>query len=450
MKNISIKLKITIFNTLLMTAMVVLVLAFMMSISGSIIEFNSENIIKEVVEDNADELEYDDGKLDYDDVEFYENEVITLIYLEDGTLLEGNIRDIEKFTMPLEDLVLKHEIINGNDYFIYDKLVSFRKHSPVYVRGILSINAVSTTLNQIFMMALFALPIFIILASFGSYFISKKSFSPIEKIITTANDISHSDDLSLRINLENGKDEIHKLAKTFDEMFERLDNSFKIEKQFSSDVSHELRTPVAVILAECEYNMNEKNSENEKIEAFEVINRQALKMQTIIMNLLNLTRLDNGVNKAEFDTINLSELILIVCEEQQLLPAKNISLKYDIAENIYGEFDQSMMIRLVSNLISNAYNYGKINGFINVTLKENNEFIALVVKDDGIGIAKDEQEKIWHRFYQIDKSRTSKENTNMGLGLSMVLQIARIHNAKITLDSEVESGSTFTVEFPKS
>lgn len=429
--------------------MVVLALCFMMSVSGSIVQMNSQNRIKKIVEENASELEYDDGKLEYDDVDFYEDSVITLVYSENGQLLRGNISNIDKFDMPLQDSILKNEVINGLEYLIYDKIVYFYKHPPVYVRGILSIDAVSNAVNDIFTTALLSIPIFIILAYIGSYMIAKKAFSPIEKIINTANDINHSDDLSLRINLNNGndKDEIHLLAETFDEMFERLENAFKIEKQFSSDVSHELRTPVSVILAECEYSLNSE-SEKDKDEALEVINRQSLKIQTIINNLLNLAKFDNGTNKVEFEKINLSELTIIICEEQQSLSVKNISLVYSIEKDIYGNFNHPMMIRLISNLIDNAYNYGKDNGSTKVELFYDNNFIVLTVEDDGIGIKEDEQEKIWNRFYQVEKSRTVKNNTSMGLGLSMVLQIAKIHNANIELTSEYKKGSKFIVKFP--
>lgn len=436
-----------------MIIMVALVLSFMMSMSDSIIQFNSEAIVKEVVDENADELDYDDRKIDYDDIEFYEDGVVTLIYSEEGELLLGNISNIENFDVKLEDSTLKREYINGLDYYIYDKLVEFKHHSPIYIRGILPISAVSNTMREIFLSVIFALPVFIILAGFGSYLISKNSFAPIDTIIKTANDISHSDDLSLRINLLKKNNEIHNLAETFDEMFTRLEETFQTEKQFSSDVSHELRTPVAVIMAECEFVLNNEVELEDTKEAIEVINRQSLKMQSIITNLLNLTRFENGINKASFENINLSELVLIVCEEQQNLAIKDISLTYEIKDDVFGKFDHAMILRLVSNLIDNAFNYGNDNGFIHVSLAEEmiygKEFITLVVKDDGIGIKKSEQQKIWNRFYQVEKARTAKEGSNMGLGLSMVMQIVKLHRGNIYLESDIGEGSCFTVKFPK-
>lgn len=453
-KNISIKLKIAIFNTILMSIMVTLVLFFMMSISGSIIEVNAERQVKEVVDDNADEIEYKNKKFDFDDVEFYEDDVTTLIYSDTGELLAGNIKNIEYLTLfPLENMILKHEVINDTDYFIYDKLVNI-KNEFIYVRGIISVNAVSNTVNEMIFSALVALPIFIIFSAIGSYFISKKAFSPIEKIINTANDISNSDDLTLRINLENNKDEIHKLATTFDNMFERLEKSFKLEKQFSSDVSHELRTPVAIILAECEYTISDNAIEEDKNEALEVINRQAIKMQKIISNLLDLTRFDNGIIKAEFENINLSELLIILCEEQQTIlnsnnnNTNNITLSYNIDDNIYGDFDSSMMIRMLSNLINNAYKYGKENGFIKVSLTKNTDSIIITIEDDGIGIKLSEQEKIYQRFYQVEKSRTIQGNGgSMGLGLAMVMQLVKLQKGVISLESELNKGSIFTIKF---
>ncbi len=255
----------------------------------------------------------------------------------------------------------------------------------------------------------------------------------------------------MRIGLQNASPEMCNLSDTFDKMFERLERSFEAEKQFTSDVSHELRTPTAVILAQCEYAIGENITPEDKEDALETVQRQALKMSTLISDLLSMIRLDRGAQKVEIRQMNLSDLVREICEEQELIATQDIKLSYDIAPNINGMFDHDMISRLLTNLINNSFCYKKenTNNNVHVILSETATEIVLSVKDDGIGIAKEHQDKVWNRFYQVDSSRTASQHGNMGLGLSMVAQIAKLHHAKIELESELSKGSIFTVKFPK-
>lgn len=443
------KFKLSIYNTILMTIMVILVLFFMLYISDSVITTSSQAQLKSVVNSNADDIDFDDGELDLDDIEFYKNQVTTLIYSVDGYLLAGGISNIEQFNQPLTHSTITNATILNEDYLIYDYLVESRKYSDVYVRGIISTTAFSQTLNQVFFIAFLALPIFIILSGFGSYFICKKSLKPLEKIIKTADDINSSDDLSLRINLQNSKDEIYKLSKTFDNMFDRLEQSFIAEKEFTSDVSHELRTPITVILARCDVALNDDISNVEKIESFEVINTQAIKMKTIVNNLLSLIRLENGIETCDLQPLDLSELVEIICEEYQDILPENIELKCNIQENIILNLDYSMTLRILSNLIDNAIKYIGKGNLIEVDLTKNDTTVNLSVKDNGIGISHENKDKIFNRFYQVENSRTAQGSGSMGLGLAMVLRMVTINNATINVESELEKGSCFTIIFQK-
>ncbi len=172
-------------------------------------------------------------------------------------------------------------------------------------------------------------------------------------------------------------------------------------------------------------------------------------MSALISDLLNHIRMDRGTQKAELRKINISDTVREICEEQKIIAPADLTMTYNIEPNISGEFDFAMISRLLENLISNSFRYRKENGNTHVTLSETDKEIILSVKDDGIGIAKEHHEKIWHRFYQVDSSRTKSQHGSMGLGLSMVAQIAKLHNAKIILESELNKGSLFTVKFSK-
>ncbi|MFI3256972.1 MAG: HAMP domain-containing sensor histidine kinase [Spirochaetales bacterium] len=450
MKRLSAKLKLTLWCSLLMLLLAGIVMALILSFWDNIITTNSKSSLMKVVNENGSELEFDKRELEIDDVDFFKDGVYTILYSENGERIAGNLPATFDAEPPLLNKTITEITENNTKYYLYDWLAPVENSDkPIWVRGVISIDESAGAINSILQAVLFFLPFFVIFATVGCYFIAKHTFRPIDKIIKTAEKISCDENLSLRINLKKGSKEIYKLARTFDKMFKRLETAFESEKQFSQNVSHELRTPTAVILAHCEYALNSNASIEDKQEALEVVQKQAMKMSKLISDLLGLIRLERGIEKPEFIPIDLSELVTIVCEEKAVIALNNITLDQTIMPNIMLNANQTMMIRLVTNLVSNAFRYGKENGTVKVSLTENDHEIILTVEDDGIGIAPEHKEKIWQRFYQIDSARTAEKSESMGLGLSMVRQIAKIHNAKINLVSEVNKGSCFTVQFPK-
>jgi len=450
MKNLSAKLKLTVWNSLLMVLMASIVMGLILSFSDDIIATNSKTTLINVVDDNTDELEFEDGMLEIDDIDFFKNSVYTLLYSQEGERIAGTLPEEFLNEPPLQDKGMAKIAIDGTVYYIYDRLGLVEDSDILmWVRGVTAVDKVGSATNSILQTTLFSLPIFILLAAIGCYFIAKHTFRPIDKIIHTAEEISSSENLSLRINLKNGDTEIHNLSNAFDKMFERLESAFEAEKQFSQNVSHELRTPTAVILAQCEYTLESNTTDKDRQEALEVIQRQAKKISRLIADLLSLIRLERGIEKPEFVNIDLSELVTFVCEEQNVIAPKNTTFNYNIMPNITLNANHPMMIILVTNLVSNAFRYRKEKGNISVILTENDAEIILSISDDGIGIAKENQTKLWQRFYQVDSSRTANHDGNTGLGLSMVAQIVKLHGAKIRVESELGKGSCFTVNFQK-
>ncbi len=450
MNKVSAKIMLTLFTTFLMLLMASILIGLMFSMGDDIVLANSLSQLTEVVDDNSDELEFDDGLLDLDDVDFFKEGVYTLLYSQDGVHIAGDFPEEGITTQPFRDQETNEFTADGTLYYTYDRLATVEDSSAlIWVRGIIGVDEVVTATSNILQMALLFMPFFVLFGAIGCYFIAKWTFRPIDKIVNTAEQISMSENLSLRINLQSGSPEIRKLSETFDKMFERLECSFETEKQFTSDVSHELRTPTAVILAQCEYAIGENISQEDKEEALETVQRQAVKMSNLISDLLKLIRMDRGAQKAELRQINLSDIVSEVCESQELIAPCDLKVRCDIAPNISGAFDCAMISRLLENLISNSFRYRKENGNTYISLYETATEIVLSVKDDGIGIAKEHREKIWNRFYQVDSSRTASQHGSMGLGLSMVAQIAKLHHAKIEVESEPDKGSLFTVKFPK-
>ena len=229
-------------------------------------------------------------------------------------------------------------------------------------------------------------------------------------------------------------------------MFDKLQKSFENEVQFTSDVSHELRTPISVIMTQSEYGKDIEMTPEEAKYTFDVIFKESKKMSQLVSQLLTLVRIDKGHLKLNLENIDIGELLEISLETQQInANKKNINFITNIEENIFTFIDEIMILRAFNNIISNAIFYGKENGFLKISLKKENDKIFITFEDNGIGISKENLDKIWIRFFQADSSRTTD---NSGLGLPMVKGIIEAHNGNIYVTSELGKGTTFSIILP--
>ena len=167
---------------------------------------------------------------------------------------------------------------------------------------------------------------------------------------------------------------------------DRLERSFEVERQFTSDASHELRTPVAVILAECDSLDHGQPTEEDYRQSVDVIRRQGQQMSRLIGQLLHITRLEQGTQKLQLETADLSQLVEVLCEQAHLAP-EGTTLAVHTQPDLLVNGDVTLLSRLLTNLISNAYRYGKPNGHVWVDLRREGQWAVLSVRDDGSGIA---------------------------------------------------------------
>lgn len=449
MKRLSIKMRVTLWYALLMLALVVVVLALVSVVGDYVATSGTKDALIAAVEDNMDEVEYDDGELEIDD-DFagLKNGVSSIVYTQDGELVVGSIPSGFETDLPLEETTVRTVSANGRTYYIYDREITFKKHDSLWIRGIVLASDSAGLANAAMKSAFIVLPFLLLVAVLGGYLITKKAFAPFDTISSAANAISEGSDLSGRIEIGSGKDEIHRLAETFNRMFARLETSFEQERQFTSDVSHELRTPVSVITAQCEYTLEYGENTQDYREALATVQRQTHRMHALISQMLEYTRLERGTYTIHREKIDISELVQLLCEERSLAPEKGIALTCEVSPNVVGEVDVMLLERLLTNLLNNAYQYGRENGTIRVQLRAQQGMAMLSVSDDGIGIAQEDIPKIWNRFYQADASRTANTAGSTGLGLSMVQQIVKLHGGTVWVESEPDKGSTFTVCIP--
>lgn len=222
----------------------------------------------------------------------------------------------------------------------------------------------------------------------------------------------------------------------------------QMRREFTANVSHELKTPLQTISGYAELLANGMVADKDKTAFSEKIYAEAQRMIRLIEDIIKLSNLDEGAVELARETVDL----YVTAENtvRSLLPAAKkanvtLSLNGENAE-IYGI--PQLLTAVVYNLCDNAIKYNKDGGTVFVSVKNNAENIVLSVRDTGIGIPKEQQERIFERFYRVDKSH-SKEVGGTGLGLSIVKHAAKLHDAKITLESEVGKGTGITVIFPK-
>ena len=290
MKQISVKLRITLWLTLMMIFLSGLLLIFMMSMSSTVVTQTSMDQLSQTLRSNLTLVGTSEGQLQLDDgFQFYQNGVSTLIYSKNGTLMAGQIPVSFKAEEPFENGVTRTVVSDEDRYLILDFWIPFGWEDGVWLRGLLEAPQHLQAADNLLRVALIALLSFLMLSALGGYRIIRRAFLPLDKITETASAINQAHDLSGRIGLPPGRDEFSQLADTFDQMFARLERSFEAEKQFIADASHELRTPISIIQGACEYAETYEETPEERQETISMIRRQAEKMADLISQLLNMT-----------------------------------------------------------------------------------------------------------------------------------------------------------------
>lgn len=450
---ITIKLRLTIGFTLI--ALVFSALACLATFGGGamIADDRVKRPLRETVTDIAAEIKAD-KKLPKT-IDSGRDDLTLAIITKEGELKVGTFPEtLGLQPVPDSKTFFKVEDSEGTDYFIYDKKISIDKKHVYYLRGYAQAPTDGEVKTTMITTAAIATPCALVGVALFAYILSKKLLAPLDRLSAATNAIIDGKDLVK--NLPSGKnhDEVWELTQMVNAMLDRLDKSFESEKQFISDASHELRTPTAVILAQCELLMtaDETPTTDEYKAAIETVARQAGRMKRLVLELLELSRIDRGKVEKNFEKTDVSRLVSVVCDEQRELHAdSDIRMKTDIDPQIIAEVNPSLYIRLATNLISNAYQYGRSGGHVSVTLGVSklpgrSAALELAVEDDGIGIAGDQLPKIWERFYRVDNSRS--DTGSSGLGLTMVKWIAGYHDGSVRAESTLGKGSKFTVTIP--
>jgi heavy metal sensor kinase len=307
-----------------------------------------------------------------------------------------------------------------------------------------SLGGAEEALDRLRTVLLIGIGVFSLLAGFAGYFLAGRALAPIDEITDTARRIS-TEDLTARLDLPDTGDEVSRLANTFDEMLARIESGFARERQFTSDASHELRTPLTAMKTILNVMRDGERPTQEYREALDDLAEETDRLQGLVENLLQLARGEKGL-KLHREEIDLSLLLADVADSlRPLADNKQLNLTYDLPASLVISGDTDQLIRLIVNLLDNAIKYTE-QGTVTVSARASEGNAIIEVADTGIGISREHLPHIFKRLYTVDPARSSG---GAGLGLSIAKQIVQAHGGRIGVQSEVGSGTKFTVSLPK-
>lgn len=410
------------------------IVAFAVMVSGSFV--NTQG--RERLERSALEM-----SRDLDDYEAFEDGIYYGLYDQAGSLETGSFPQGFDSNLPLVTGQIQTLVAADGSFDYYDLPLG---QSGRWLRAVRIQNQMSED-YRLFLLALGVIaPLVLVVIVFGGYLILKRAFVPVHQIAATAQAISQSHDFSQRIPIGKASNELTDLAVTINGMLAEIESSFSRERQFNNDISHELRTPLTVILSESEFSQTYAQDVASLKESNRIIQRQARQMTAMVEDILALSRLE-GQPQLALEPVDLSALVeekLVDC--QRLFADKGLALDAQLAQGVLVGGNALLLTRLLDNLLSNAVKFTKDR--VQVSLSQIGESCLLTVADNGQGIAPDQQEKIWQKFYQVDEARTKTSQQGVGLGLSLVQEIVRQHQGQIAVQSQEGQGAQFQVTLP--
>ncbi len=304
-----------------------------------------------------------------------------------------------------------------------------------------------TTLNNVLFGLLIITPFILTLSAFVSYWLAGRAFAPIRYLAITAREIGVKD-LHHRVPVPPTRDEVQELAVIFNEMIRRLEKAFTQQHRFVSDASHELRTPVSVIRNMTDVSLAHATTIEEYRHVLQEVNSEAERLGHLINDLLALARADDGQVKLDCEPVRIDLLVSDVVDSMTPLAAEHdLTLRVLHLQPATTMGDAARLIQVIMGLVDNALAYTNPGGDVALSVVTSNAFIHISVCDTGIGIAEDDIEHIFERFYRADPAR-SKAAGGSGLGLSIVDWIVRAHQGTVHVISQQGKGSTFTVTLP--
>ncbi|MCX8125864.1 MAG: HAMP domain-containing histidine kinase [Dehalococcoidia bacterium] len=279
-----------------------------------------------------------------------------------------------------------------------------------------------------------------------AYWFAGRALQPVVRLSRAVQQIS-PDNLNKRLSFTGPQDELKELADAFDNLMERLEKSFIQQSHFVANAAHELRTPLATLRANLEViRADPKAGLADYQEMIAVLERNLARLERLVSDLLLLAA---GQKEIRREQIHLGILIHeAISSLTPLASEKQIKLRFSGIQDLACYGDEVLLLRALSNLIENGVRYNHPGGEVSISLNKDEKWVVIIVADTGIGIPREEQDRIFERFYRTDHSR-ARNTGGTGLGLSIASHIVELHGGRIRVESEPGAGSTFTVCLPQ-
>jgi len=315
-----------------------------------------------------------------------------------------------------------------------------------YLLVAMSLEDAKMVLHNLSQILIFSYPLILLLLFLIARLIAGRSIKPINSIINTSNIIT-KDNLKARISLPQNRDELYTLSQTINNLLDRIENAVEREKQFTSDASHELRTPLTVLKGTLEVLIRKPRTQSEYEDKIKYGISEVNRLNNLVDQLLLLARFENQMKSIKIEKVHLNSLILDVLTRYSLkMNAKKISVNHSFSKEYYVESDNYLVSIIISNIISNAIKYSNENGSISVALSQNETATICTISDKGIGITKEDLDKIMNPFFRSNPTQ-HPDIKGSGLGLSIVKRLSGLLKIQFEIQSEINTGTTVSLSF---
>ncbi len=295
----------------------------------------------------------------------------------------------------------------------------------------------------------YVVPLSLVVAGIGGWFLAGRSLSPVVAMADRARQIG-VENLGERLPVANPKDELGRLAGTFNELLSRLEGSLIQQRQFMADASHELRTPLTTARTAASVALQQpERSVGDYRETLAIIEQETIRLSRIVEDMFTLARADAGSYPVRTVPTYLDEIVDEVVRAARVVASqRGIAITSESLHPAPFSGDEDLIRRLIVNLVDNAVRYAPSNSAVRVALDRAGNRYVISVADNGPGIPEEIQPRIFERFYRVDAARTHQRDGGAGLGLALAKWIAQVHDGDVTLAASSRIGSTFVISLP--
>ncbi|ACV39919.1 sensor histidine kinase [Leptotrichia buccalis] len=385
------------------------------------------------------------------EIEQKNDSIIPINTVGDTDTEEATITN-EKMVELLKNSNLKNNSSDGkiiniekNKYFVFEvsRQIKNYKFNIYTLKNVTQENKIYKRLE--YLVILFTI-IGVVITVIVSKLLSRRILRPINNVIKTAKSIS-TDDLSKRIEIPKGEDELQNLILIINEMLDRLETSFENQTKFVSDASHELRTPLAIIKGYAEIIRKRGTTDIDIfVESIDSIISETDNMRNLIQKLLFLAKGEITKINTKFVDIDANEMVHQI-HSDTVVSIKTHSFHLEMGKDYKIKGDETLLQQAIRALIENAVKYSEPHTNVYIKSFIKNGFGRISIRDEGVGISDEDAKRIFDRFYRVDLSRT-KATGGTGLGLAIVKRIVEIHNGKIEIDSKMNEGTEISIVLP--